>query len=84
MTPNWPNPEARAATATAMRLRGTEAVVEGRHIDEALLRETGRAAAAEAPVVADQHGSAAYKRVLVDVHVRRALQRLHEASGAVG
>jgi CO/xanthine dehydrogenase FAD-binding subunit len=38
-----------------------------------MMREAGRAAAVEAPVVADQHGSAAYKRVLIEVHLRRAL-----------
>ncbi len=67
-----------AATPTAMRLRGAEAVAEGRTLDEARLRETARQAAAEAPVVADQHGSAAYKRVLVEVHVRRALRQVWE------
>ncbi|HVC59910.1 MAG TPA: xanthine dehydrogenase family protein subunit M [Acetobacteraceae bacterium] len=67
-----------AATPTAMRLRGAEAAVEGRRLDDAVLREAGREAAAEAPVVADQHGSAAYKRVLVEVYVRRAL---HQAWG---
>ena len=46
-----------------------------RRLDDALLREAGRCAAAEAPVVGDLHGSAAYKRVLVEVHLRRALQR---------
>lgn len=70
-----------AATETAMRLRGAEAAIEGRRIDAALLREAGRAAAAEAPVVADQHGSAAYKRALVEVYVRRAL---HQAWGEMG
>jgi carbon-monoxide dehydrogenase medium subunit len=62
-----------AATATAMRLRGAEAVLEGNRLDNSLLRQAARAAAAEAPVVADQHGSAAYKRVLVEAYVRRAL-----------
>jgi carbon-monoxide dehydrogenase medium subunit len=62
-----------AATATAMRLRGAEAVLEGNRLDDNSLRQAARAAAAEAPVVADQHGSAAYKRQLVEVYVRRAL-----------
>jgi carbon-monoxide dehydrogenase medium subunit len=64
-----------AATETARRLPQAEAVLAGRAIDDALLREAGRAAAAEAPVVADHHGSAAYKRVLIEVHLRRALRR---------
>ena len=64
-----------AATEIPMRLKQTEALLAGRRIDEALLREAGKCAAAEAPVVGDLHGSAAYKRVLVDVHLRRALQK---------
>ncbi len=64
-----------AATETARRLPGTETLLKGRVIDDALMRAAGRAAAAEAPVVADQHGSAAYKRVLVEVHLRRAIAR---------
>ncbi len=62
-----------AATETARRLPGAETFLAGRVIDDALMREAGRAAAVEAPVVADQHGSAAYKRVLIEVHLRRAL-----------
>jgi carbon-monoxide dehydrogenase medium subunit len=65
-----------AATETAIRLPVAEAVLAGRAIDDALLREAGRAAAAEAPVVADHHGSAAYKRVLIEVHLQRALRRV--------
>ncbi len=65
-----------AATETARRLPQAEAVLAGRAIDDALLREAGRAAAAEAPVIADHHGSAAYKRVLIEVHLQRALRRL--------
>jgi carbon-monoxide dehydrogenase medium subunit len=64
-----------AATETAMRLPQTEALLAGRRIDDALLREAGKCAAAEAPVVGDLHGSASYKRVLVEVHLRRALQK---------
>ena len=64
-----------AATETAMRLPRTEAFLSGRLLDEAALRSAGKCAAAEAPVVGDLHGSAAYKRVLVAVHLRRALQK---------
>jgi carbon-monoxide dehydrogenase medium subunit len=64
-----------AATETARRLPAAEAVLARRAIDDALLREAARAAAAEAPVVADHHGSAAYKRVLIEVHLQRALRR---------
>jgi carbon-monoxide dehydrogenase medium subunit len=70
-----------AATATARRLPGVEALLAGRSIDDRLFREAGRAAAAEAPIVADQHGSAAYKRVLVEVHLGRALRRALAGAG---
>jgi aerobic carbon-monoxide dehydrogenase medium subunit len=65
-----------AATETAMRLRGAEAVLEGSRLNDQVLRHAAQTAAAEAPVVADQHGSAAYKRVLVEVHVWRALLKV--------
>jgi carbon-monoxide dehydrogenase medium subunit len=71
-----------AATETARRLPRAEVVLAGRSIDDALLREAGHAAAAEAPVVADHHGSAAYKRVLIEVHLQRALRRVLD--GAFG
>ena len=64
-----------AATETARRLPQAEAALAGRAVNDATLREAGRAAAAEAPVVADHHGSAAYKRVLIEVHLQRALRR---------
>lgn len=60
-----------AATETAMRLPKAEAALTG----GASWRDTGREAAAEAPVIGDHHGSAAYKRVLVGVTVERALRR---------
>ncbi len=64
-----------AATELAMRLSATEAWLTGRRIDDALLRDAGRAAASEAPVVADHHGSASYKRVLVEIYLGRALRQ---------
>jgi carbon-monoxide dehydrogenase medium subunit len=64
-----------AATETARRLPQAEATLAGRAVSDATLREAGRAAAAEALVVADHHGSAAYKRVLIEVHLQRALRR---------
>jgi carbon-monoxide dehydrogenase medium subunit len=64
-----------AATETARRLPQAEATLAGRAVSDATLREASRAAAAEAPVVADHHGSAGYKRVLIEVHLQRALRR---------
>jgi len=64
-----------AATEIAMRLPQTEALLAGRRLDDALLREAGKCAAAETPVVGDLNCSAAYKRVLIEVHLRRALRK---------
>ena len=65
-----------AATETARRLPQAEAALVGRAISDAVLRDAGHAAAAEAPVVADHHGSASYKLVLIEVHLQRALRRV--------
>jgi CO/xanthine dehydrogenase FAD-binding subunit len=50
-------------------------LLAGRRINAALLHEVGKAAASEAPVVSDLQSSTSYKRVLVEVHLRRALQQ---------
>lgn len=65
-----------AATETARRLPQAEAALAGRAMNDTVLRDAGHAAAAEAPVVADHHGSASYKRVLIEVHLQRALRRV--------
>jgi aerobic carbon-monoxide dehydrogenase medium subunit len=62
-----------AATERPIRLPGAEAVLRGGGMDDAVLRRAGDAAAAEAETIGDGQGSAAYKRQLVRVYVRRAL-----------
>jgi len=62
-----------AATEKAVRLAGAERVLQGARLEDALLRQAGEAAAAEAETISDGQGSAAYKRQLVRVYVRRAL-----------
>jgi len=62
-----------AATERPLRLPGAERALEGGRLDEALLRQAGDAAADEAETISDGQGSAAYKRELVRVYVRRAL-----------
>jgi carbon-monoxide dehydrogenase medium subunit len=62
-----------AATEKPIRLPGAEAVLTGGGPDDALLRRAGDAAAEEAETISDGQGSAAYKRQLVRVYVRRAL-----------
>jgi len=78
--------EARIAVSAAfdrpLRLAAAEAVLRGARIDdETVLILAGDAAAEEARPIADERGSAAYKRELIRVHVRRALR---DALGAQG
>ena len=61
-----------AATDKPTRLAAAEAALGGSR-DEAGFRRAAEAAAAEATLVSDQHGSAAYKKELLRVGVRRAL-----------
>jgi len=63
-----------AATDTPARLENAEKVLRGARADDAVLRRAGDAAAAEAAVISDQHGTAAYKRELVRVYVARAVR----------
>jgi carbon-monoxide dehydrogenase medium subunit len=63
-----------AATNTPTRLAAAESALRGAKADDAVLRRVGAAAAAAADVIADEHGSAAYKRELVRVYVVRAIR----------
>jgi carbon-monoxide dehydrogenase medium subunit len=65
---------ASAATEKATRLHAAEAILSGRRIDEALLRRAADEAVWEVEFVADVRGSVPYKRELMRVYVRRALQ----------
>jgi carbon-monoxide dehydrogenase medium subunit len=64
-----------AAVDRLTRLASVERLVEGAAMDESVLARAGELAAAEARPIADQHGSAAYKRQLIRVYVARALRR---------
>ena len=61
-----------AATDKPTRLVAAEAALAASR-DEAAFRRAAEAAAAEATLVSDQHGTASYKRELLRVGVRRAL-----------
>jgi carbon-monoxide dehydrogenase medium subunit len=63
-----------AATDAPTRLVQAEDALRGTRVDDAALRRAADAAAAEAAVIGDQHGSAAYKRELVRVYVARAVR----------
>jgi aerobic carbon-monoxide dehydrogenase medium subunit len=71
-----------AATEKAIRLKGAESVLDGAAIDDAVLARAGDAAADEAETVSDVRGSAAYKRELVRVYVRRAVRQAFDAPAA--
>jgi aerobic carbon-monoxide dehydrogenase medium subunit len=73
---------ASAATEKAVRLAAAEGVLAGATVDSAVLARAGDAAAAEAEVVSDVRGSAAYKRELLRVYVGRAVRRALASNGA--
>jgi carbon-monoxide dehydrogenase medium subunit len=64
-----------AATEKVTRMMGTEEVLQGAAPEDAVLKRAGDAAVAEASILSDAHGSAAYKRELLRVYVRRAVRQ---------
>jgi aerobic carbon-monoxide dehydrogenase medium subunit len=64
-----------AATEKVTRMAGAEKVLQGAAPDDAVLNRAGEAAVAEASILADAHGSAAYKRELLRVYLRRAVRQ---------
>jgi len=64
-----------AATEKPVRLQTAEAALRGATITDAVLARVGEAAAAEAELVGDARGSAAYKRELLRVHAGRAVRK---------
>jgi len=73
-----------AATEKVTRLVDAERVLHGARLDDLLLRHAGDAAAREAIILPDAHGSAGYKRELLRVYLGRAVrQALHQSAGAV-
>jgi len=73
---------ASAATEKAMRLKSAEAVLNGKGIEDAIVRQAADAAVVEAEFVADVRGSIPYKRELMRVYVRRAICAALDGSGA--
>lgn len=78
--------QARIAVSAAfdrpLRLQAAEALLRDAAPDDALIARVGDVAAGEANPVADERGSAAYKRELVRVHVARALRDAMQAGGS--
>jgi len=63
-----------AATAKVTRMKTAEGVLNNAAPDDATLRRAGDAAAEEAEILSDAHGSAPYKRELLRVYLRRAVR----------
>jgi len=67
-----------AATSKAARLAAAEKLLAGATISAKVLNDAGEAAAAEAEIIGDLRGSAAYKRELLRVYVGRAVRAAAE------
>jgi carbon-monoxide dehydrogenase medium subunit len=64
-----------AATEKVTRMKDTEKALQGAAPDQATLQRAGEAAVAEASILSDAHGSAAYKRELLRVYLGRTVKR---------
>ena len=64
-----------AATEKVTRMADAEKVLRDAAPEDATLTRAAEAAAAEASILADAHGSAAYKRELLRVYLRRAVRQ---------
>lgn len=69
-----------AATAKVTRMKAAEAVLKNAAADDPTLRRAGDAAAEEAEILSDAHGSAPYKRELLRVYLRRAVREALDGS----
>jgi carbon-monoxide dehydrogenase medium subunit len=70
-----------AVAPTVMRALQAEAYLEGRRISPEAMREAGRIAAAESRPITDFRASAGYRRDLVAVLTRRALENVQARAG---
>jgi carbon-monoxide dehydrogenase medium subunit len=71
-----------AATEKVTRMDAAEKVLQGAAPDDAVLKRAGDAAADEASILSDAHGSAPYKRELLRVYLRRAVRQALNESAA--
>jgi carbon-monoxide dehydrogenase medium subunit len=69
-----------AATEKVTRMASAEKVLQGVAPDDAVLNLAGDAAVDEATILSDAHGSAAYKRELLRVYMRRAIRQAIEGA----
>jgi len=73
---------ASAATEKATRLKTAETALNGKSIDDRVLRVAADAAVEEAELVADIRGSVPYKRELMRVYLQRAVRAAMDSRGA--
>jgi carbon-monoxide dehydrogenase medium subunit len=73
-----------AATEKAIRLKSAEQALSGAPMDAGTLARVGDAEADEAETVSDVRGSAAYKRELIRVYVRRAVRQAFDGAFSDG
>jgi carbon-monoxide dehydrogenase medium subunit len=66
---------ASAATEKVTRMTNAEKLLQGAPAEDVTLARAGDAAAEEASILSDSHGSAAYKRELLRVYLRRAVRQ---------
>jgi carbon-monoxide dehydrogenase medium subunit len=64
-----------AATEKVTRMTAAEKTLHGAPPDDATLGRAGDAAVAEASILSDAHGSAAYKKELLRVYLKRAVRQ---------
>ncbi len=64
-----------AVAPTPIRAREAEALLRGKEINDALLEEAGKLAAAASKPISDMRGSAEYRRDMVRVFTRRCLRK---------
>jgi carbon-monoxide dehydrogenase medium subunit len=69
-----------AATDRPTRLVAAEKELRGKIDDAKALHRAADAAAEEVQIESDQHGSAAYKRQLIRVYLRRAIDEARRAA----
>ena len=69
------------AAATPMKVSGIDDLAHGRPLDADRITAIADSAASQADPIEDARGSAWYKREIIRVHVRRALERLSNGSG---
>jgi carbon-monoxide dehydrogenase medium subunit len=75
-TVRWVRLAAGSVAPVPLRLRRVEDLLAGRRADPDLIAEAGRVAAAEIAPIDDVRATAAYRRALVEVFVRRGLKEL--------